>query len=240
MVNCKYYQNLISKYLDGIIEPGELETLQLHLGECLSCQQEFRDIKRVQELIRDSYRLASQASNTKDKVLSAIEANPANKKKTVFRIHPWFAYPVAACLLLVLGAWAGFYLGQNRTLLPHAGTGTEEPAAIEIRQLEGMVLVKHQDANIWQELQPQTKIFRGDRLETMGKSRLALVLDDGSAVEMDHSSSLTLHSYNGMIEFGLQYGSVKAVLDSPHEPFFISTPQGRIEALGTEFVVIVK
>ena len=54
------------------------------------------------------------------------------------------------------------------------------------------------------------------------------------------NSSLNLMQYNGQTEFGIAYGTVKSSLDGPHEPFFISTPQGRLEALGTEFIVRVR
>jgi hypothetical protein len=46
--------------------------------------------------------------------------------------------------------------------------------------------------------------------------------------------------YNGKTQFHLEHGKLAAALESPHPPFFVSTPHGRVEALGTEFTVNVE
>jgi ferric-dicitrate binding protein FerR (iron transport regulator) len=51
---------------------------------------------------------------------------------------------------------------------------------------------------------------------------------------------LALTSYNGQTQFFLEHGECTANLEGPHGPFFISTPHGRVEALGTEFTVTVE
>jgi ferric-dicitrate binding protein FerR (iron transport regulator) len=48
-----------------------------------------------------------------------------------------------------------------------------------------------------------------------------------------------LVSYGDNTEFSLEHGECTASLQSPHVPFFVRTPHGRVEALGTEFTVTV-
>jgi ferric-dicitrate binding protein FerR (iron transport regulator) len=52
---------------------------------------------------------------------------------------------------------------------------------------------------------------------------------------------LVLELFNGETQFFLEHGECTASLNSPHHgPFFISTPHGQVEALGTEFTVTVE
>jgi ferric-dicitrate binding protein FerR (iron transport regulator) len=61
-----------------------------------------------------------------------------------------------------------------------------------------------------------------------------------STLELNQNSMLVLKSYNGGTKFHLEHGKLAAALKSPHPPFFVSTPHGQVEALGTEFTVNVE
>ncbi len=87
---------------------------------------------------------------------------------------------------------------------------------------------------------PEESIYKGDAFLSLHQASLILSLAQNNTVSLNENSSLNLLEYNGQTEFGITYGTVKAKLDGPHEPFFISTPQGRFEALGTEFIVRVR
>jgi ferric-dicitrate binding protein FerR (iron transport regulator) len=65
-------------------------------------------------------------------------------------------------------------------------------------------------------------------------------MQNSSKVELDQNSTLVLKSFNGETQFHLQHGQCRAALESPHPPFVVSTPHGRVEALGTEFTVKVE
>jgi ferric-dicitrate binding protein FerR (iron transport regulator) len=65
-------------------------------------------------------------------------------------------------------------------------------------------------------------------------------MKDKSTIELNQNSMLVLKLYNGETQFFLEYGRCTAALESPHPPFFIRTPHGRVEALGTEFTVTVE
>ena len=67
-----------------------------------------------------------------------------------------------------------------------------------------------------------------------------MVFEDNSSVQLNQNSILTLKLYNGGTEFYLEQGELAAALESPHPRFVVSTPHGRVEALGTEFTVSVE
>ena len=110
---------------------------------------------------------------------------------------------------------------------------------ISIGKTEGIVLVRHEGSDVWQILDADSNIYLGDTFHSTAKSACVLRLDAKSTLELNQNSMLVLKEYNGKKEFHLEQGELAADLGSPHGPFFISTPHGRVEALGTEFTVAV-
>ena len=145
---------------------------------------------------------------------------------------------VAASIVLAIGLFLGFTLGR-------AGTGTpavpalKKLVSISVDDLEGTVLVKHEGRDVWQALGAGSKIHLGDTFHAAAKSSCVLRLGPKSTLELNQNSMLVLEVCNGETEFLLEHGELAADLASPHDRFFISTPHGRVEALGTEFTVKV-
>ncbi|MHC4796250.1 MAG: zf-HC2 domain-containing protein [Planctomycetota bacterium] len=241
-MTCETYKKLIGKFLDGHIEPEEQRTLQTHLMSCSSCRDEYEDIERVGELLQETFNPQSSTFDVRDKILSELplqhSGGPEGERPTWPGYFRWLL-PAAACLMLMVGGLVGFQIGHWRITGKDGGV-KKAPVNIQISQLDGTVLVKHQGAEVWEELTAETDIYLGDRFESINKSGMTLALWEGCKLELEDNSSLSLNSYNGGIDFGLGCGSAKASLASDHPPFYISTPQGRIQALGTEFVVTVK
>jgi ferric-dicitrate binding protein FerR (iron transport regulator) len=111
---------------------------------------------------------------------------------------------------------------------------------MRVAGLAGTVLVRHQGSDAWRALQSGAAVYLGDTFHCAGKSTLRLEVGDKSFVEITENSMLSLVSCDGQTRFYLEHGYCRASLESPHGPFFISTPHGRVEALGTEFTVTVE
>jgi ferric-dicitrate binding protein FerR (iron transport regulator) len=111
---------------------------------------------------------------------------------------------------------------------------------IRVGDAQGMVLVRHEGSTLWQTLEAGSSIYLGDMFHAAANSACVLKLGDESTLELNQNSILVLKSYNGETQFYLEHGELTAALESPHPPFFISTPHGRVEALGTEFTVTVE
>jgi len=110
---------------------------------------------------------------------------------------------------------------------------------IRVGDIQGTVLVRHEGSNVWQTLETGSHVHIGDTFHSAVKSACVLKLGATSTLGLSQNSMLVLESYNGGTQFHLEHGKLDAVLESPHPPFFISTPHGRVEALGTEFTVTV-
>jgi ferric-dicitrate binding protein FerR (iron transport regulator) len=65
-------------------------------------------------------------------------------------------------------------------------------------------------------------------------------MNDGSLVTLTAGGVLSIAHQDGGMEFELTHGTMRAVMREGHPPFAIRTPQGRLEALGTEFTVSVE
>ena len=50
-MTCGRFRDLMMASLDGEISPVELEEFRAHLGECEACRREYREMRRLTELI---------------------------------------------------------------------------------------------------------------------------------------------------------------------------------------------
>jgi hypothetical protein len=170
---------------------------------------------------------------------AGVNHSPNIKHSFMKRIKNMKLAPLAASLLLLAGLAIGLAVGRKYQPAPLEGN-LACALPLRIALLEGTVLVRHGGTAYWQEVTPQTTLRLGDHLQTTAPAKITLDFDDRSFLTMNANSSLALTRWNGGVELGLNYGSVRASLQSPHPSFFVATPQGRIEALGTEFTVTVK
>ena len=237
MTDCTKYKNLIEKYLDGIISDGELAELRAHIQTCPPCREEFNRCVLMQKAIGHSF---SSATTTEQARVSLLEKLPAESVRMVgtARLSGRRA-AIAAGMVLAAGLLAGFGLGRAGV---HGQAVSPVTAQVPIRvgQIEGTVLVRHEDSPLWSALDAGSKIYLSDTFYAAAGSGCTLKLADQSTLELNQNSMLVLKSYNGQTQFYLERGELTAALESPHPPFFVSTPHGRVEALGTEFTVKVE
>jgi ferric-dicitrate binding protein FerR (iron transport regulator) len=237
MTDCTKYRNLIEQYLDGIIADGELAELRAHMATCPPCREEFDRCVLVQSAVKQAF---SSGVSTKQAVASVLKKLPVESNRFVG--SSWLTgrrAAIAAGIFLAVGLLAGFALGKL------SGPGQAAPAVtaevpIGVGDVQGMVLVRHEGSGLWQVLKADSKIHLGDTFHAGAKSACVLKLDAKSTIELNQNSMLVLKLYNGETQFYLEHGQLSAALESPHPPFFISTPHGRVEALGTEFTVTVE
>ena len=241
MMTCGKYKILIEKLIDGTISERQLAELKTHITECESCRDQFDSCLMLQKSIKQAFSTPMAAEQAGASVAAKL-AEQSNYRPqpatfiTTFSIGRQAA--VAAAIILAVGLFLGFILGRAGTGKPAAPPLTAQ-VPISIGDLEGTVLVRHEGSDVWQTLQPGSDIYLGDTFHSTAGSAFALKLDDKSTLELNQNSMLILKMYNGETQFFLEHGECTASLQSPHGPFFISTPNGRMEAVGTEFTVKV-
>ena len=232
-MTCEAYKTTFKRYTEGILEQQALEDLQEHVKTCSVCQTTYREFSHMQEILKDSM---NSSDSCKQRISEAItNLNIQQQKQVPSRttFAPILRYGAAAAVFLVIG----LYIGSRQSPNP---ISPQKPLSITVSQLQGDVLVRHTWENGWKKMTPEESVYKGDRFLSLHQASLILSLAEDNTVSLNENSSLNLLEHNGQTEFGITYGTVKAKLMGPHEPFFISTPQGRFEALGTEFIVRVR
>lgn len=235
-MNCKKYQILIEKYISSEIKDTELAELKAHTQKCASCCNRFEQVDKIESTIKDALSSATTIEQASDSILSKLRARRVARAPIVLFSKQM---AVAASIFLAVGLLSGFglagFISAERIAVPPA-----EKVPMKVAQLEGIVLVRHQDSDLWRQLQPGSNIYLGDTFHSTAESTFVLELEDKSTLELNQNSMLVLKLYNGGTQFHLEHGKLAAALESPHPPFFVSTPHGRVEALGTEFTVTVE
>jgi ferric-dicitrate binding protein FerR (iron transport regulator) len=242
MNTCEKYKKFIEEFVNGTISDEQLTELRNHTETCKSCREEFKRCVLLQDVLKHSLSSQTTAGQASASVMSKLSAKSDHRLQ--FALHgPALSVrrqaAVAAAIILAVGLFLGFALGRAGTNKPML-TPLTAKVPINIGKLEGTVLVRHKGSDIWQTLQPGSNVYLGDTFHSTVKSACVLKLDDKSMLELNQNSMLVLKSYNGQTQFFLEHGECTANLQSPHGPFFISTPNGRMEALGTEFTVTVE
>jgi ferric-dicitrate binding protein FerR (iron transport regulator) len=238
MNDCGRFRDLIGEYLDGTVTESRLDELKAHAAACAACAAEFRRSTLMQEVVADAFEPRTTATKAAAEILAHLPSRPGR----VHKIGVWAVRgrtAVAAAILLSVGVIAGLALGR------HGSVPAEEPATLtavpmRVAGLEGTVLVRHDGSDTWRAVKSDSAVYLGDTFHCLGKSNLTLEVENESTLQIVENSMLGLKSYNGETRFHLEHGHCRASLQSPHGPFFISTPHGRVEALGTEFTVTVE
>ena len=242
MNNCPNTQDNMNRHLEGSFTAKEARALRGHLTDCPDCTAAFKQMDLLEEVVRDAVMPESDVQRAAARVTERLAEQQANAAQVcgTRRIGPArIQQCIAAAALLLIGVGLGFVC---RSYWPKPSTHALKPTDVRAVEVRGTVLVKHQDAQVWQVLNPNTPVYLGDTFHTAATSDLVLSLDKTNTIKVTQNSMLVLEShalYDPATEFYLEHGQCTPVLKGPHGPFFISTPNGRMEALGTEFTVKV-
>jgi len=235
-MSCEKYNNLIEKYLDGEIAESELTELRSHTETCPSCRDRFNRCTLLQDVVKDALSSHTPADEAAASVMAGLSADTHLRTKSYFM---GARAAIAAGIVLAAGLLLGYIFGSGGIGKPPT-TPLAMQVPIRVSKLEGTVLVKHEGSEVWQALETGSTVHLGDTFHPAANSVCRLEFEDKSTLELYQNGMLVLESYNGETRFYLEHGKLDAVLESPHPPFFISTPHGRVEALGTEFTVTVE
>jgi len=239
MMTCEKYKNVIEKYIEGTISEKQLAELKTHTEMCESCREQFERCVLLQGVVKHAFSSPMVAEKAGAALVARLSEEPNMGQHPARFDTALFAgkrAAVAAGILLAVGLFLGFALGR-------AGKPAKAPlmaqVPISIGKIEGTVLVKHEGSNVWQALEASSNVHLGDTFHSAAQSAFRLEFEDKSTIDLNQNSMLVLKLYNGETQFFLEHGECTASLESPHGPFFISTPNGRMEAVGTEFTVTV-
>jgi predicted anti-sigma-YlaC factor YlaD len=241
MNDCHLFRDLIDEYLDGTLGDARRQELEAHARTCPACAGQLRSSRLMQDVIADAFGPGTGAREAREELLAQL----ADRRLRPARLpgNPLVAPRLAAAagIVLLAGLSLGFVLGRRGSAGPAQAPLPARVPTMQVAGLAGTVLVRHSGAEVWHTLTPKAAIYVGDTFHAAAGANLTLVVAGQSTVRIDQNSMLVLKSYrNEETQFYLEHGQCQADLKSPHGPFFISTPHGRVEALGTAFTVKVE
>lgn len=233
MNTCKKYQKLIELYVEGELNESDAILLQEHIKDCSDCREEYIGAQTLAVVINDSFQPQISDAQAADSVLASISQLPSIKTRSNFGL---ILAKIAAGFLLIAGLSLSFYAGRTSN---QRKMNDLTQSSYSIKTLEGTVLVKHSNSKAWQPLAADSTIYIDDQFLSSPGSRVVFAIDEQSHIELKENSMLVLEISPDKTNLHLVHGTLDTDLASPHGPFFVTTPHGRAEALGTEFTVKV-
>ena len=141
MNSCDYYQELISRLVDGEVSHDEYEALMAHMKSCSRCNAMYAVFHDLSDLIADEAK-EELPEGLHENIMAGVRRSAIEKKNRRMRsIGLRTALTAAACAVLVLFASLGFAPHERaenvsirspqaiETVLPAAPAEAPEPAA---------------------------------------------------------------------------------------------------------------
>ena len=118
------WQQDISAYIDGYLEPRKRQALQTHLAECISCQEELEPLRGVVALLRR----VPQASVPRSFALSEA---PVTRMAWGIRYAAPLRYATATAALLLLAIVVGDLTTGRPSIAAPQPTAATEPREVQ-------------------------------------------------------------------------------------------------------------
>jgi len=234
-MNCKQFQPIFDAMIDGSLTAQQKRQLETHIETCADCRQTYRTHCTMETVISECFTLPGPSSQ----ITQSIRTRIANTKPAAMPALVWARgtfTKIAAGILLMAALGLAFTAGRYA---PVASIDAA-PTAYKVQSVQGTVLVRHPGTKTWLPLATDSVMYVGDELVSAPKAKATFALGENSMITLSENSILVLKTVGETTELYLATGCLDAALESPHGPFFVTTPHGRAEALGTEFTVHVQ
>jgi ferric-dicitrate binding protein FerR (iron transport regulator) len=235
-MSCKQFQPIFDAIIDGSLTAQQKRQLESHIETCADCRQAYQTHCTMETVIGECFTLPGPS----DEITQSIRNRIANTKPAASPAPIWARgtfTKIAAGILLLAALGLGFAAGRYPSV---ASSIDAAPTAYSVQSVQGTVLVRHLGAKTWLPLATDSTMFVGDELVSAPNAKATFVVGENSTITLSENSMLVLKTVGETTELYLASGCLDAALESPHGPFFVTTPHGRAEALGTEFTVHVQ
>ena len=127
-MDCSDVRRLLSREIDGELDPSRLKELEAHLERCESCRRAREDLRETYALHRRLGEIEPPLTLVPE-IMTAVEGPQRRSRFTGFFRA---AVPIAAAVVLILGIYAGVFLSGL-----HETTGVDQQlAALELEFLD--------------------------------------------------------------------------------------------------------
>lgn len=204
---CEKIRALLGRYVDGELEPGEVNRVDSHLSVCERCAEELRLMEREAELLRDAL-VPETSAPSLDPGLWYRLRRARGRWVTV----AWYAAAVAASIFVALIIGTAVQPGRAHVELARV-TGCSGP--LELGRA----------GRAWQALATYSMLRDGDRVRCAMGQPGSLVLNGRRRLDLHAETELMFRADGGFDRFDvrLERGRIHAALPGPQHPFTIQT-----------------
>lgn len=194
---------ILNTYVDGELEEPWKSQVEEHLSYCNSCRNRCNSLRDLSRRIKDAQLSSEEIETRKERVLSVLEKNHLNKKKSSFMSKRFkFSVPqifgVAAAFVIVFaGSWTLMERKSSNVIpVPEIGYSIDvsnitpvraTDNAASSRSLETYTLdeiLKNLDARGY-DVDVRLKSIQPVNFEEVGEEKVVLAYADGTTVTSD-------------------------------------------------------
>ncbi len=240
MATCSQVDSFFQAHLDGELDPSEAVILEEHLRGCGRCRAEVSSLNTLHHEFVGACRMHRLRGTLEADVLAHLpDMDPALEHGS----HPTdpgvkavrFSYRlpvslVALAAMLLIGV-------MGVALLPKTEPAIADDAIGMVVYMSGAGAVqKDPETSRITPIELTSLVKRRDDVETLGDTKIAIALAQGSTIKIAPHSLVTIEdSRTVYVERGMAYFDV----ERGQRHFYVTTPTGEILVYGTSFVVSV-
>lgn len=109
-MECKYFKELLSAYIDGYVKPEEKALVEGHLSACEECKEYFLKLKNATEILKNMEKIEAPIGFEK-RVMGKIEKEKVNP---AFFFNKKFILEISAAFIVFLSIMF-IYMNLNKT-----------------------------------------------------------------------------------------------------------------------------
>jgi anti-sigma factor RsiW len=148
-MTCREAANLLPLFFDGELDPRQMRAVALHSTRCTTCEQDLRQLERMQELISDNVSRAVEGLDF-EQFWSTIERRlPAVREPWGARVREWWSATEHPWMLRLPAFAAAMAIAVVALVLFTRGTQTTvQPAAPQLAAADNATTIDFLDSDV--------------------------------------------------------------------------------------------
>ncbi|MEM7311516.1 MAG: zf-HC2 domain-containing protein [Planctomycetota bacterium] len=196
MNSCESIRDLMSEFIDGELDDGQIQNVESHLGECAACRDELQALRMVDQQLAKSLVI----DDIDGKVLRAAAACDSTTSATStttagLGLRVGIVAAIAASLLLAFFLWTR----DEPSIVENDGVKPEvvETAMVAARLVNatGPVEIRAADEEQWRTVLPseKTELPSGARVRTIAPASCEIQTAEQGKVRMDRDCEIVVN-----------------------------------------------
>ncbi len=245
-MKCKEFKILIDDFIEGALPSGQLAQFEEHMKECSSCSKEYAETANLLEMVNilpkdvtprhDLWsNIESRISDGRGRIfsfrsLSSGDLSPAGRD--IDRKNKYLKYAAVSLIaaMILVALLPSIFLDKDTPILNKVNIPYWKVTTLQGTSVSGANIMKGVDS-----LKP------GEWLETKDSSRAVLDVPGLGKVTIEPNTKIQfVKSDTGEHRISLEYGTIKADINSKPRTFFVDSRSATAVDLGCSYTYTVQ